>query len=314
MRKRIIILSVLFVVLFVVICASLIAIKNKVDSFNVISIKKTYNFVDTYDEIGSFDVELYISNKNNFLIERKSIGNCYIKSEEEKLEIKLLNILDKEEVLKINGDSYYLYKFKFTIPFQTETDIEFSFQNAFLEMNYPEDIIEINIGSFYYLKVEKLGDSYDKLLLPKIRPIVNVVNNNKTLVGLNISFENLKRDEITITNVKLLTANAVFSSNEYLEVVEDYSSSENINNILGYNYNFNYLEENDISFKVTETSDLVFPVKYKNNYTIDKAGLLIEYKVNGNLYKNYINEFLFFSSTNYNMNETNYEVYSYGNK
>lgn len=314
MKKRILILGLVFVVLFIVICFVIINIKQNSKAFKVLSIQKTYNYVNTYDEIGELDIDLYINNKNAFILERKSAGNCYLKSENESLEIKLLNIIDKDESIKFNGESYYLYKFKFNIPLKTDSDIEFSFLNANLEMNYPEEVIELNIGSFYYLKVKSIGDSQNKLLLPKIRPIVNSINNNKTLVGLNIAFENLKDDEITITNVKLLTANSVLSSEEYLEIEEDYSSSESINTILGYNYDLEYLEESNITFKVDDSKEFIFPVKYKNNYIIDKAGILIEYKVNGNLYRYYINEFLFFSATKFNINESNYKVNSYGNK
>ena len=70
-----------------------------------------------------------------------------------------------------------MYKYKFSIPLQTETDIEFSFLNAVLEMSFPEEVVELEIGSFYYLKVEKLGECDESLLLPKIRPIVNSINN-----------------------------------------------------------------------------------------------------------------------------------------
>ena len=103
MKKRIFIFITIFVVMFFVLCFFFIQIKNSTESCKVLVIKKTYNYVDTYDEIGQIDIDLYVSNKNSFITEKKSVGNCYIKSNQEKLEVKLLDIIDRKESVKINN-------------------------------------------------------------------------------------------------------------------------------------------------------------------------------------------------------------------
>ncbi len=312
MKKRIIIISLLITIVITILTCILL-VMNREKDFEIVVIKKTYNYVDTFDETGEFTVDIYVSSDNAFITEIKSVGNCYLSCEDEKLEVKLVSIIDKDKTLKLDGKSYYLYQYKFNIVFMTESEIEFNFLNAYLEMDFPEQLININIGSFYYLKVESLKDEGNKLLFSKIRPIVNVINNNKTLVGINIKVENLTNEKIEICNIKLLSSSASLSGLEVVYTDEEYDSNTSINNILGYGYDYKYQEDKKVSFNVEESKDVVIPIKYKNNYVLDKAGLYIEYKVNGKMYKYYINEFLFFSSTTLNINNTNLEMYHYEN-
>jgi len=314
MKKRIFFISLIsFIVILAVFI--LLVVFTKDNKFYVTTIKKSHCYINKVSETQDFEIDVYITDKGSYMLDQNYIGNCYLSDDEQNLEIKIKDIREQNEILKINDVKYYLYVFNFEIPFMTESECEFNLKEAEVEINYPSDKLKLSIGNFYYLKVEDYGEYNNYLSVSKIKPIVNNVNNNKTLVGLDIAFLNNSNESLIIKNIKVLSSNITISNDEITVLDQEISSGDDISDILGYKYDYKIKDEN-YNFKTidliqNEKKEYLIPIKYINDYVVDKAGVLIEYEYLGNSYKLYYDEILFFQTTNFKISINELEINGY---
>ena len=152
MKRR---LALIIVITFVISLCAIVGsiLLTKEDEVSLTTVKKSYCYISDSSQTQDFIVDMYVSSKRSFITNNDNLSECYLKDNDNELEVKINEIVQNGDILKINDKKYYLYQFYFTIPLITDTDCEFSFLDAKLSLNYPDELVEINIGSFYYLKV-----------------------------------------------------------------------------------------------------------------------------------------------------------------
>ena len=319
MKKRLIISSIIFVIISIfIVCFSLYMTRGNV--FHITTIKKTYSLVSNYKENENFEVLLYISDKKAYAVNIDKISECKITDKEgnESIAVKIVSITDKYEAMKINNNKYFLYSFIFNVDLKTDSDLSFEIKDALLVMKYPnfeQDVIEVSIGNFYYYKIPYYGDIGENLVISKIKPLVNYIGYNKSLAGIDFQFYNQINNDIVINKIEVLNGDVVIGKNDICIIDEDFSSGENIDNILGYNYDY-YDNASDngnynIVIKSGEIKEVLFPLKYSKEVIVDQLGLIIHYSINGESFKVYYDDFVFFKQTSIKINADNLEIKTY---
>ena len=319
MKKRVIISTIVFVVVSIlIVCFSLYMTRGNV--FHVTTIKKTYSLVSPYKEEDSFEVLLYVSDKKAYVVNEDKIGECVITDREENnvIEVDIISITDKFEAMKINNEKYFLYSFIFKVDLKTDSDLRLEINDAILLMKYPNndnDIVEVEIGNFYYYKIPYYGDEKENLVVSKIKPLVNYVGYNKSLAGIDFEFYNQINKDIIIDKIEILNKDVVIGKNDICIIDEQFSSGDNIDHILGYNYDFyNNVSNNenyDIVIKPGELVEILFPLKYQEEIIVDQLGLIINYSINGEKYKVYYDDFVFFKQTSIKIDASKLEIKTY---
>lgn len=303
-----------FSILLLMICLVIISLVNNNTSFLVTTIPKSYSFVSTYYDSDNLEVLLYISDKNNPLVNKDLIDNCYITDNENfnSLKIDLIEINDLNYSEKIKNDKYYLFSFVFNIKQFVLEEFELSINNAILSIETNDQNYNINLGSFYYYKLPYYGDKYQNISISKLVPVLAEINGNKTLGAINIKISNLINKDIEIIEVKLLDNNVFPSNEDILITKEEINNQLSLSSILGYNYEILadiYYGFDDLSIKISrnEAIECVIPLKYLNSYSINSLGFILKYRIIGNdnkeVFSFYYDDFIYFTSSDLIINE-----------
>ena len=279
-------------------------------------VPKSYCYVSKTNEEKDIELYVYISNKKSFVTKVDKVMHSYIRScdRADELLINCESIIDLNTKVKINNKSYYLYNFIFNVPLKSSEEYDLSIPHAIISMDFPEDTVEFNIGSFYFYKIPYFGDNEGNISVSRIKGIVNNVGLNKSLVGVEIGFRNLTKNEITIKNIELLDKTVYASKNEIIELNEEISSNEQISKLLGYDYDINdgtYLDECDLKISGYETIDFLVPLKYQESYVMNSVAFKIVYELDNNIYTFYTDNICLFNDINYFVDESKLEVISY---
>lgn len=196
-------------IVIILLVAVIISIALHVDTFQVMTIPRSYSYVSTYSDSDTMEVLVYVSSKNSYLTRKNNIENCYIKDKEEndELKIKLLDIIDCDLKTKVYSHNFYLYKFCFDISFPTTTEYELSINDAILTIEYGQKDVVLELGSFYYYKMPYYGDETNNLIVTSLKPVLGYINDNRTITGIRIGLRNNSFMDISISNIKLLDPN-----------------------------------------------------------------------------------------------------------
>lgn len=310
-----------FISLFIIFIALVvISISSNNNTFSLTTIPKSYSYVSTYYEDDNIEVLLYLSNKRSILTQKDAINNCYITDSDKynSIKIELIEINDLDYVEKIKNQNFFLYSFVFNIKSIVNEEYEFKINDAFLSLETDEQNFNIKLGSFYYYKLPYYGDNYQNISITKLVPIIEAIHGNDTIGAINIEIKNNIYSDIEITDIKLLDCNVYPSIDDIIKLEEEINTQMSLSSILGYQYNIKsdiYVENKNINIMINkdEKIELVIPLKYLNNYHINRLGFIIKYKIsNSNLeFSYYYDDFIYFSSNEIFINEDNLVVNSY---
>lgn len=279
--------------------------------------KKAYSYVSDYRGDETINILFYVNTDNTFITEKDNIVNSYLEANDTldilSLTISSIELLEETEIIK--EEEYYRYVFRFIPNLKVESPYFYESAETNLVLEYKQnDNVKVEIGSVSYYKVPTFNSS--DISISRLRGIVNQVNGKKALVGIELGLRNLTKQNIVITKVTPLDINVISSLVDVKEIDKnEYRSSEDISNILGYSYNPLALnEENYMDITINEESNnlYLFPLKISGQYSTSKLGLSIEYKINGETKVFYFDDFVFFSES-YNSNLVNADIYIYEN-
>ena len=280
MKKYLIFIPIVIALLIAVI----VSIALHVDTFEVMTIPRSYSYVSTYSDSDTMDVLVYVSSKNSYLTRKESVENCYIKAKDnhDEMKIELLDISDCDMKTKVYNHNFYLYKFSFDITFSVTSEYELSINDAILTMDYGGRKVNLTLGSFYYYKLPYYGDNTNDLIITSLKPVLGYIGENRTTYGIKIGLRNNGRDKINISNIKLLDPNIYASLDEVIKINESSNSYETMTSILGYNYSHKGdINQNGslmISLDSKEEIEIIVPIKYLNDYPINTFGFIVSYK------------------------------------
>ena len=307
-------------VVIILIIGVILSISLHVDTFEVMTIPRSYSYVSTYSDQDEMDVYVYVSTKNSYLTKKEYVSNAFICSNKtgDILNVKLLDITDCENKKKIYNHNFYLFKFSFDISFNTTTEYELSIKDAVLTLDYNSKEVNLELGSFYYYKMPYYGDSTNHLTITSLKPILGYIEENRTVSGFRIGLRNNSSKKIRIVDVKLLDPN-IYPSLREVKIVDDENGIETMSSILGYNYNLKSkeVETSDLDLEINKNDNIniVIPIKYIEDYPINSFGFIISYTEEGSeeVIKYYYDDFIFFNSIQETYEESKLKISTYDN-
>lgn len=317
MKKYLIFIPIVIILLVAVV----ITIALHVETFEVMSVPRSYSYVSTYTDNDEMNVLVYVSSKNSYLTKKEGVKNSYVSgnNDNDLLKVNLIDIIDKENKTKVYGHEFYLFEFCFDIPFKTTTEYELSINDAVLTLDYGTKEVTITLGSFYYYKMPYYGDEQNNLIVTSLKPVLGYIGDNKTISGIQIGIRNNANVDITICDIKLLDPN-IYPSLEEIKVLDGIVSGfETMSSILGYNYEekSNSIDTGNVSLTVNKKDELVIviPIKYLEEYPINSLGFIISYKENGSseIIRYYYDDFVFFNSMKETYDERRVVINTYEN-
>lgn len=301
---------VLIIGIFLLLVSSIIVIiisKND-NSLVYTTFRKSYSYVSKIDEEEDIVIIIDVNNKDSFLIREEAINSCYISDKQENNKRKLkLNKIEYYRQIEIDEEIYYEYKFSFSFPIDAEIEEDFIIDEAFLILNFSDDSISLYIGDFNYYKVSKIQDS-SNIRISKIKGIVNVVDERKRVVGLNVKVENISSKDLKITELNIFNENLNFDGEEVkileTEIVHNKDISELVSD---YNYLDSFSKTNNLNIIINANSslDLFIPIVYIKDIVCNEFGFAIDFLF-GEEKETYIyDDFIFFENIFYEEKQIN---------
>ena len=317
MKRYLIFIPIIIILLLAVV----ISIALHVDTFEVMTVPRSYSYVSTYSDDDEMDVLVYVSSQNSYITRKENIKNAYVTSSDENntMKVDLIDIQNMNSNVKIYGHYFYLYKFSFDIPFKTTSEYELSISDAFLLLDYGTREITITLGSFYYYKMPYYGDVDNGLVVTNLKPVIGYIGDNKTICGIRIGLRNNALTDITICDIKLLDPNIYPSLGEIKIIDNEIGGLESMSSILGYNYVVKPKEKapGEVALKITKNKEIeiVIPIKYLEDYPINSLGFIISYQRSGSgeIIKYYFDDFVFFNSMKETYDENKVVINTYEN-
>ena len=287
------------------------------ETFNVTTFKRSYSILSEISEKDYIEIQLYITDKNVSLVDKNKINDCYLYDDNNQLKLELIDLIsinNSQIVNKINDDLYYLYSYIFLIEYNVLTETDIYLDNAKLKINILDNEYEITIGSLSYTKINSFKTN-NNIMINKIIPIINFIDKNDLLLGLDITLTNTSNNDILIDKIELLDKNIKIGTNEIIYLKEEYQSDTNINEIIGYSYNYKYekIYDEELNLKINKNSTvhLLLPVKYLNEYKINSFGIEFDYIENNEEKIMYFDDYLFFKSSYVTYKKDNVIIQTY---
>lgn len=291
--------KIIFILSFLILIIGFLIINiNFVESFNIITFKKAYSIIMDSNKDNLLEILLFINNKNVSFLDKDKLENIYIADENEDILVKFLpvNIVDREYMQEIKGSNYNLYSYIFRFSDEIENSQELSIDKAYFNVTCCDNDMKIEIGSFYLFNIPYYGSTND-ISISRLKPLVNKINNNETLLGFGIEINNKEKEEIVINNIKLLNNSVIASLNDIISI-NDFNTNDNIKDVLGYDFDYKKTDliTNNINIEIDkETKSYLFvPLKYIYDYVINSLAIEITYLINETEYKIYLDQFTFF--------------------
>lgn len=297
MKRIISLVSILLVVVFTTIIFLFVIKKD--DSFDVTLFKKSYSLVSNDNSNSYLEVLFYVSDKNVSFVRSDKISYSSIsdKNKDNLIELKPINVIDRKYTQVIKDKKFHLYSFVFLPVTKANDEFVFELSEAYLNINNSDNEYQFLIGSLYMRKVPFYG-SKDEVSLSNLKALVGYLDKNKTIIGIGIELNNFSNKNIVIKNFELLRSGLCASNKDIIVNPKEYDYNQDIDDLLGYQYNIFETGIIDTAFneEIESNSKKKFfiPLKYQNYYSVNSLGMIITYEVNNDLRKMYIDEFVFF--------------------
>lgn len=301
------------IVSLTVIIIALIAILSKDEkNIELTTFKASYNMVQTSTD-EAIEVAIFIDRENTYIVKKDNIVSTAIKDDNDIFALKLTDIINTKEELLLKNKVFYKYLFILKPNIEIDSSFSLEIKDAILELNYKQENIQLEIGSFSYYNY-----NYNEidLGLSKLKGLVNEISSTKTLVGTLFNFKNNTNSLITITKIKALDINIELSISDAIKI-NDFNQGTLINDLLGHNYNTLFTEStsSNMNEEINNELSIFIPYKYKDNVVVNKIGFLVEYESDGIIKHFVIDDFLFFESsvfTEADFNNLKYYLYPNG--
>jgi len=280
-------LAIYAIIAFVLI----ITMKEAKKDVNILSFTKNYARLMTESE--TITIPLYIDSDDSFITEKNNITNSRISDDLNEISVEIIAIRNDESISLYKNKEYYNYFFEIGFDWTNLENLNFTLDNAQLSLTYKNgEEFKFNIGNMSLSFISINPSNY--LDISNLSGIVNEVENEKYLVGLNLKLLNLSNNEIRINQISTNADFIKFDLKNVQETQVSYDSNYDFNLIIpGYDH-FEMLEEK--SFVLDDNYYLVIPIVYDKEFIkINRFPLFIEYEYNNQVQLLVIDDFLFFN-------------------
>ena len=317
MKKRKYLFIILIALALFATTFSVIYLSRGSETYKVTTIKSSYNVLSLTTETDEIVIPLYSNNKKCDLVNKDKVANCSIcdLGEDNVFKLELNEVYPSGNILQISGEDFYEYNFRFTFKGEFKEELKATIEKAYLKIEMKEKEIKLCIGSLSYYKVLNYNDENNSLDLVCLKAIVNELDEEKSIVGVVIGLKNNSKSDLTINNINLLDINLKAANGEVKIISEVPQSTSDINTLLGYEYNYRELvNNNELSILIdsNETKYLLIPLKRVGEIYTNRFGLEIDYLFRGDEKTYYVDDFLYFKS-NQNLKMEDFDIFTYEN-
>lgn len=297
-------------ILFVIVVFFVILLKDTEKKQDMILfLEKNYNISSNINEVDYLNINLYISNKKSYVVDKNQLISCYLKDNNDSLiELELIEINYNNIQMEYNDTEFYEFSFKFKILFKTSIGIEWYFNNAILNLNYNGNkSYEVSIG---HCSLIKFLDNDSHLSLTNIKSLLSNYKNNDYASGLLIGLRNNSNNTIILNKVEIL--NDIINPGESIRQLEDFPNNTDHISVAGYHFIETVKGDGIINFSLN-TDDVVYlfiPFYYEKLYVSTSFPVRINYKLNNNDYCYVVSDFIYFTPAQEYFNKELIHVYN----
>ena len=288
------------IIIFIVVLISILFNKSKgVEQF--IYYYDSYNLTSTINDDDYLNINIYVNSKTSYFIDKSQLSDCYLKNEENIIDLELISIHNANEVVKYKEEDYYNFIFKFKLKFDTTTNLTWHMKKTTLHMRYNNSKeYNLDIGD---LTINKIINNKELISLTNIKPLTSIIKNNTYLTGVVIGIRNVTKNNLKINKISLLDANVSVGNQVY--ILNELPESNSFDSVADFDYLSvsKGIEEVNINLK-NETIFIFIPIYY-NKLTL-KTKFPIEFTLNTtdfNQEKYILFNYTFFEPSNYIVDE-----------
>jgi len=292
MKKAFKIIIPVFIVLVVIVTTIIIISVKRNNKEYYMNFEKDYSII--YEELPTMDVSIYSTNPDSSLFNIDKIVSCSLYNLVDRYNIRVNECVDSDNTYELNNRIYYECILNFNLDFSSDGFIPID--NCYMEIIFnTNEKLKVKIGNICFTK----ATYEDHIKIKKVQSIVNSLGEFTSLTAIAIQIES--KEDVKITNI-IPISNTISINNQYLlvnENITDIDNSTPCTEIFGENYSC--FKSSYESFKQININNkelqLIIPLTYNNKEFVDSLGLIIEYSIDGSNYKQIVNSYKLFSTT-----------------
>ena len=282
-----------FIILIIIITSIIIITNKRNTELSIIVPDKHYSLL--YEDKPILNLKFYCSKDDPLIFDLNNISKASIYNEYDMYNCKIEEIIKSEDLTNYQNKDYYEGIFKIILNFTSNELIDI--KNAYLKIIYNnEDELNIKIGNLCFYK----SRSVNNITIKKVQSIVNPIDQYLSMVGIILEIEALS--DLEIVNI-IPISSSLKINNKYVKVnheILDYDNNMNIKEIVGNGYLL-FSESSPLFTKIIinekERIQLIIPFSYQVKELVDNCGLIIRYKINGEIFEQIVNPYKLFNSS-----------------
>lgn len=278
-----------------------IGLKTNQENLKVLTYKENVNLVKTFEKTETLEYNIYFSTPSSYYTKKNNIVHCSVKDSDNELSINIASIIQCNKC-KIDDSFYYQYLYIFSVDYSSDEEMIFNDAQIIIEYDHV-DSLKVNVGNLLIKKIPFSHDQNNILEMSSLEGMTKEINKRTTLVGLVVKLKPNK--EIKITDFSIFDCRAKVSKGE-VKIIDRYDDMMQIDEVLGYDFNNERINDSWNGINLKEETFLVIPVKLSDN--LNATGFELTYVYNDTEYKFYYETFVFFNSLE---NNSEYVVLDY---
>lgn len=288
-------LAVLVVCVFIVLLILQIRNSKKLIFLSVID-HYSYVLAGEEDVMEPLTFTIKCSRNDTMYFDKSLINTVYLydQTTQDSYQVLIDEINLQEDKFYYQNDGYYDYQLKIKIPFKTSSQIQLT--NFYLRLEYQNDEkLNFKMGSLAFIFD---NDSYqNNFLISNLKGIINEINNQKTLVGINLKIES-KQEMLTLNSIETISSKVKTNLQETKIISSELNFNDDITEILGKDYDlFKPNNQDELNLVLNNNTNLFVPLIYNEYCQIKVLGLIINYTIADKQFSQLIYPFKFFETT-----------------
>jgi len=299
------------IILIIGVLVSIYLIKNKYDKVEILSLKQEYNLIFENSE-DTINIPLYFKRDNSYLSRNSQIESVSLSNSSTTLKGKLRSVTTGSTAT-YKDNTYYEFIFSVSFPLYDDFSEPLFLSDCNFNIKYQNgNTLSFDIGNVNVLFNTNINNRSD-IKIVSLSAVTNEVNNILTIVGINISLNNISNKEVILNSIKI--------NNKYYELdymnykLDKIDSKKVLVEDEQYSYYMNSINNGVMNLNISRGSkiEIFIPLKYLSNiYSVNNIPLYIEYEIDGEHQEYIQDDFTFFNRINpLSLYEVKSYVYSY---
>ena len=224
------------------------------------------------------------------------------------INLLIQDIINKNEVINYEKESYYRYVFVFKLDLSIESDIIWYFEEAFLNVKYNNDEeFKIKIGSLSLIKLKSIENEY--FTITNLKPVTKEINDNIYLTGVIYGIRSINTKSFYINNIEIMNTNVNVGKD--VKMIDRVIDQGNFEDYMFFEYES--LEKGDGNVNLLISNKEVYyifvPIHYDKLFIMNSFPVKFTIELNKEKRIVYLNQYKYYSVYNEIIKEEN--IYKY---